>query len=800
MFRCSCAAGADDLVKSTSDVASQRHSGVVDRMTKAGDTVTPDTMTPGTDHGLAAHGDAVDPAERLSGNVSETRRGRWSHGRRWWPVIVCIAAYAGLAMLEFGHLSSLGPDHMAEQRGVDQIVQIWWIEWAYYALIHGHNPLFTDWQNYPVGFNAGVQASMLVLGWLASPITFLFGPVVSWNLLERVAPLVSALSMCLVLRRWTRWWPAAFVGGLLYGFSCYMTTPGAHLFLAFVPLPPLFFLLLHEALVRQRWRPKRTGALLGLVCAAQYFISAEIFASMVLMGTIATVLWVLANRKHISVNKLYLRTTSICAVLVGAVLLVYPILLTLFGPEHINGVPNPPAALATQHGDLLGLLVPGYLQRLAIPGLVFSSYLLNSKMMYLGIPLVVAIGVIVVLLRRCGIVRLAGAMTLISLILSLGSTLYIGGHDTHLPLPFIVLANLPLTQGFASTRFSLYTILFGSAIVAIGIDALYQRLVTSRYLGRFTMRRRAIAAIGVSMTIALIVALPTLPLHQQPTSATDASPLFSTLEASKNILDGSAVLAYPYPGNPVFPGNILGFSYSSRYQSVNDVLLDQAVSGMHFRLIGGFGWRPSGTTYGTPDSSVLRPQSVRDLFDFEFYGVTTRSGQAEDLVTSNLSADLRQFVEKYDVDTVVVLPVGQHPATVVQFLTSAIGEPSHVKGATVWFDVKRRLQTVALGARPPLVVAPPVTHVVRLANNEQLKGRQYLVATASADLGVKKVVFHITGEGRTLVETAVTFPYGWLGKWNTTTVANGTYTVRSVAYGDTGQVTTSAGVAVRVRN
>ena len=756
-------------------------------------------MLPGTEAEIAAHGDAVNPADSPSGDVSLTSGSRRSQRRRW-PVIVCIAVYAGLAMLDFGHLSSIGPAHMAELEGMDQIVQVWWIEWAYYALIHAHNPLFTDWQNYPDGFNAGVNGSILVLGWLASPITSIFGPVVSWNILERTAPFISALSMCLVLRRWTTWWPAAFVGGLLYGFSCYVTLSGDHLFLAFVPLPPLFFLLLHEALVRQQWRPRRTGALIALVCAAQYFIFTEVFASMVMMGVIAIALWVLATRKQISIDVHYLKTAAVSAVLVGAVLLVYPILFNLFGPEHINGVPNPPASLALQHGDLLGLLVPGFRLRLTVPGLVFSSYLLNSRTLYLGIPLLVAIGVIVVLLRKRGIVLLAGTMTLISLILSLGSTLYIGGHDTRLPLPFTVLAHLPLVQGFLSSRFSLYTILFGSVVVAIGIDALYHHMITSRHLDRFTVRGREIVAVGVSMGIALIVALPTLPSQAQSTTATDVSPLFSSLEASKHIPDGSTVLAYPYPGNPVFPGNAVGFSYSPRYQSVNDSLLDQAVSGMHFRLIGGYGWRPSGSTYGSPDSSDLRPQSVRDLFDFAFYGVTTRPGQAENLVTRNLSADLREFVEKHDVSTVVVLPVGQHPSTVVAFLTAALGNPSHVKGATVWFDVKHRLKTVALGTEPPLVVAPPVTHVRKPANNEQLEGRQYLVATASADLGVKKVLFQITGDGRTLVETAVTFPYGWLAKWNTTTVANGTYTVRSVAYGDTGQVTTSAGVAVRVRN
>ena len=259
-------------------------------------------------------------------------------------------------------------------------------------------------------------------------------------------------------------------------------------------------------------------------------------------------------------------------------------------------------------------------------------------------------------------------------------------------------------------------------------------------------------------------------------------------------------MAYPYPDDPSYPGTYLGFSYSSRYQSVNDVLLDQAVSGLHFRLIGGYGWRPSGAEYGTPSPSILLPDSVKDLFDFAFYGVATRPEQAKVLVTSDLVADLREFVQAHDVDTVVVLRVGQHPSTVARFLTAAIGEPSHVKGAWAWFDVKHRLETVAPGHRMSLVVAPPATAVVSPVTNEQWEGTHYLAASASADLGIDKVVFHITGEGRTVVEAAGKSAYGWLARWDTTTVANGAYTVQSVAYGDSGQVTTSAGVVVQVRN
>ena len=604
-----------------------------------------DTAILGTEGESAPPSLQADAAERPSDDDAEKQR---AHQRRWWPVVVCAAAYAGLALLDFGPLSLIGPGHMAGLRSADQISQVWWIEWAYEALVRGHNPLFTNWQNYPVGINAGVNGSMLVLGALVSPITFLFGPIVSWNVLDRAAPFVSALSMCLVLRRWTTWWPAAFVGGLLYGFSSYVTSqaelPTWRGF--YTRLPPLFFLLLYEALVRQRWSPKLTGTLLGLVCAGQFFIFSELFASMVIMGVGATALYLLANRKHLSVQTHYLKTSGIYAVLVGGVLLVYPIIVTLFGPQHINGVPNPPADLAALHGDLLGLVEPGYSQRLAVPSLL-SYYLLNSAPMYLGIPLVVALGVIVACLRRRGIVQLAAAMTVISLILSLGSTLYIGGHDAYIPLPFLVLVHLPLTQGFLSTRFSLYTILFASAIVAIGLDALHQRVGTSLRLAGIGRRRRELVAAGVTMTTAFVIAIPMLPLQQQVSSPTGASPFFSSLEATRKVPDGAAVLGYPYSGVPVYPGTLVGFSFSPRYQSVNDVLLDQAVSGMKFRLIGGYGWRPSGAKYGTPDPSDLLPQSVKDLFDYAYYGVATSPGQTKVLVTSNLVADLREFVQKH---------------------------------------------------------------------------------------------------------------------------------------------------------
>ena len=409
---------------------------------------------------------------------------------------------------------------MAGPRTEDQIQQVWFLEWVPYALAHGHNPFFTQWQNYPVGFNTLVDPSMVALGTVFAPITYLFGPVVTWNVLLRLAVVLSAMSMCLVLRRWTSCWPAAFIGGLLYGFSAYAISYGAgYLFLVFVPLPPLILLLLHEILVRQEWRPARTGVFLGAACGVQYLISSEVLAMTLVMGGLASAVYLISQRKDLAPRLKYMRTAVGWSVLVGAVLLVYPVYFTLFGTGHINGVPQGPADLAFYHGDLLGPIVPSG-QWLATPHLRTVSLLRLtwSASMYVGFPLLVALIVIVVWLRKLQTVLFLGFMTAVALVLSLGSTLYVDGHDTQIPLPFIFLANLPFTDGIMATRFSLFVALFGASLLAIGLDELYWRLKRSTVLETWPPRWQKIGSAGLPMLLALIVAIPLVPSHFQRSS------------------------------------------------------------------------------------------------------------------------------------------------------------------------------------------------------------------------------------------------------------------------------------------
>jgi hypothetical protein len=67
---------------------------------------------------------------------------------------------------------------------------------------------------------------------------------------------------------------------------------------------------------------------------------------------------------------------------------------------------------------------------------------------------------------------------------------------------------------------------------------------------------------------------------------------------------------------------------------------------------------------------------------------------------------------------------------------------------------------------------------------------------------VTKVVYELTGGtlNDTVIATATPTIIGWLAGWNSTTVANGTYTLQSVASYPGGVSGTSPGITIMVNN
>ena len=136
----------------------------------------------------------------------------------------------------------------------DPSLFVWFLEWPAYALAHGHNPFYSTALFHPAGINLLSNTGVLALGLPLAPVTWLFGPVATLNVASTLGPALSALAMFWLLRRWVRWAPAAFVGGLVFGFGPFAVTnlAVAHLKTEVLVLVPLIVGCLDELLVRQR--------------------------------------------------------------------------------------------------------------------------------------------------------------------------------------------------------------------------------------------------------------------------------------------------------------------------------------------------------------------------------------------------------------------------------------------------------------------------------------------------------------------------------------------------------------------
>jgi hypothetical protein len=197
---------------------------------------------------------------------------------------------------------------------------------------------------HPHGINLLAQTSVLGLSIPLIPVTWLFGPVAALNVASTVTPALTAFIAFLVIRRWVGWTPAAWAGGLLYGFSPLVLSnlEFAHLMIAALMLLPLIFSVLDDIVIRQTRSPVRNGVYLGLLLFGQFFLSSELLAIMaVLLVVCLGVLVLLAHWRHrealVRLRPQAVRAFVVTGV-VGGGLLLYPVWFALAGPGHLSGL------------------------------------------------------------------------------------------------------------------------------------------------------------------------------------------------------------------------------------------------------------------------------------------------------------------------------------------------------------------------------------------------------------------------------------------------------------------------------
>jgi hypothetical protein len=602
--------------------------------------------------------------------------------RRRLPVLLPVLAFFLLACLAYWPIGPWDPHRLPVCNCADYAKMTAFLEWTPWAVLHGHNPFFSSYQDYPGGVNMALNTTMPFLGVVLAPVTLTAGPIASMNLLARIALGGSATTAFLVFRRWVRWTPAAALGGLLFGFSPYVMAHALnHPNLIFVVLLPVLLLLVDEVVVRQRMKPRDAGLLLGIVAAAQYGISSELLADGALLTAAALVLLALLHRPSVREHVPHLARSAAWSLASFVPLAGYPIVMSIVGPRHLSGPVQPLYSVNRLRSDLLGAVLPTRVQLFSFGhlGAVASGFVhrnLAENGTYVGIPLTVFVVAAAVAYRRDSRLVLMALMTAVAYFVSLGITLDVDGHATGVPLPYRVMTHLPLLDGAIAVRFFAFGYLFLALAFALGLDHLRGTLATHSQglLGP--------ALCGLVAVAALLPLVPRLPVPERPPSprlvdGSYAVPTYFTDGGERAIPAGSTVLVYPY--------STAGFlDYS---------VLWQAAGAERFRLTSGDASVPGPSGGGGYGSPPLDPPLLEQLLTAAYFG---RPLPPDPLGARNLAV-IRDTISDYDFSTVVVAPVGREPRWVVRAMTRVLGRrPARTGGVYVWYGVQHDLRHESL--------------------------------------------------------------------------------------------------------
>ena len=550
--------------------------------------------------------------------------------------------------------------------------------WVHYALEHGLNPFFSHAMFVPGGLNLGINTASPLLGFVTTPLAPFVAPVTILNLLAVAAMPISATAAFFVLRKWEVWLPAAAIGGLVYGFGPNMVSQNLdlHVELTFLPLPPLIAATVVSILQRRAvsWR---LGVQLGVLFSAQYLISAEVAALVLILGVAAIAFMAIRRPALVRELAMPVASSALIAGSVALVLLAYPVWMLVAGPQHVPTPPHLPNNPYDEN-DLLNFLVPGPTQRISFgmrslgDGVV--DRLITGENSYIGIPVLLVVGYLVYRFRRVPRIQLTSALLLLSALLTLGPHLVVDGHSTHFPLPFLILDHLPLFNSIVPPRMAFGVNSCLAALIAFSLDQARRDEQTSPQHGpRRRWRTPALRSGPLAVTVLVVLAVTLLP--QWPYATTRAATLPTRIRLAVPAGDPVA-LTYPYATY---------FHVQPMVWQVND--------DFDFRLLGGYGvhpWPQSADPSGyigfdRPVEPVpMNPEGLqRFLANQE--GVTLYGPRPP--LNSSLVAVTRATLSKYNVKVVIVDRSAGGSRPVVKLFQMALGLPTATAGSFVLWDV-----------------------------------------------------------------------------------------------------------------
>lgn len=549
----------------------------------------------------------------------------------------------------------------------------WFMRYAATAVQHFRLPaLMTTALNAPHGVNLMWNTSLLLPGVVLSPVTLLAGPQVALTVLLVIGFAGSAASMFYVLRRWHASPLAAALGGALYGFSPALVNSGiGHYSLVLAMLPPLIIDRVLR-LVTGQGRPVRNGIWLGLMAAAQIFISEEALVDVAIAAVLLLTVLALSRPHEVRPR---IRPTAIglgAAAVVGLVVSARGLWV------QFHGVTAKGAAATTiisYHGHLtnLGTLPIAFVNPsegvlLHTPGMgnLANNYPqpLPEYLAYLGVLLIIVLLFAIVWFWRELPVRVAGVTCLLLEWLGMGAR-PLQPHVT-LPsflLPWTLVEHLPVIEGMVPDRLAILADAGAAAVLAFSLD-----LARSRRYAPFSRWR---SGAWIATGIAVVALLPLVPAPYAPVPVGRDPAGYAATFTALDLPSDARVLLAPYP-----------------YSGTSGVMRWQADTGEPASMIGGDFIAPNQPgRQGRAGRSGMTPTSY--YIDYLYAGDYTEPEPSR----AQIRADLASW------DPAAVVAVTRPTSRLGQFLIQLFGQPTTQIGNVLGWRLKPGTAVAAAAPR-----------------------------------------------------------------------------------------------------
>jgi hypothetical protein len=550
---------------------------------------------------------------------------------------LALGLFLGLAVLAMWPGLFTGHDTIVGNTG-DPSIFIWSLQWMPFALSHHLNPLLTDYVHYPSGANLMWNTSILFPALVLAPVTDLFGPIVSYNVLAVLGMSLSGWCAFLAVHRYARRWISAAIGGLLYEFSPFMAVHiTGHPQLYIAVFPPLLVIFADEILVRQRRRAWVIGGWLGLAAACQLLTGTELLTICVLMSIPALVTVGVIFRAQLRERLPYALRALGTAAVTFLVLAAYPLYVLLLGPQRVSGSLWGYGYVARP----TSFLIPSSFELISGPSAVLDTCV------YIGVPLLILAVAVTVRLRRHPAVVTAAVTVVCAAVLALGGRLTLHGAPTHIPLPWIIPEHLPVLDNVLPVRLMIAGFLALAVILAVFLDRVLEAPLRWRAAGL------------AAAACALVPLIPSLPIP----SGQFAVPAFFTDGGARELPGAGSVLMTPYGTEPA------------------DYVVDvwQAESGMAFKTSLGLVFTPG------PGGHEWGPQM--DALGEELSALSNGEASSPVALSPSIRSTYLGDLQARDVTSIVVGP-STGEAAMVQLFTDLLGAPgTSTGGVVVWSDV-----------------------------------------------------------------------------------------------------------------